>query len=241
MAINAITGKFERHTGRKLAARVYRNPVQISGCGTTVNDETVTGAGLNAVKALDDVAGAGVALGSRVAVPTSSVALELTKKAKATGSPVTLTFGSAPMTVDGTGCGDLWLPEYPVHEVYSIKHLDALGMPVALVLDGIRIQADTGHVILPNDSVPKGELNVEVECLAGYRAPNEVRGDPGDWEAWSELEMLAWRAIQVAFQDFMQQVGRTGDINVLQATQHVTSFTMPADIREGLRPFTRLW
>ena len=234
-----MTGRFETLTRRKLLVRTYRDPVQIS-CTTSENDETVTGSGLDALKRYDDVSGAGLALGTRVESITNAGSIELSKKAKAAGTSVR-TFGSAPLQVDGTGTCELYAPERPLHEVYAIKRLDSFGFVTALDLTDMRIDAETGLIVLPGDYFPKGSLNIELHCCAGYRPPSEVAGDSGDWEQFQDLEMLALRAIQVGFQDFMQQAGRSGDITVLQATQRIQSFRLPDDIRQGLASFRRLW
>jgi len=238
-----VTGQFEAYCGRRLAARTYRNPVTLAGLSHTVNSPTVTGAGFNAMKRLDDLAGANLQLGTRLKKITSDTSLDLTKPAKTTGS-ASITFGSKPITIDGSGLQELRIPQSPLHAVYSANYLDQSGNKTALDLTAARIQEQAGpgyaRVLLMNDVVPKGSRNVEVECFAGYRTPTGDASDMGDWEAWAELELLCWRMLQVNFQDYAQAAGRTGDLSLVEAAQHVGSFELPKDIRQGLAPFRRL-
>ena len=115
-ALNGATGKIERRVNRGLRVRTYREAVTIS-CDTTVDDQTLTAAsGLLALKVDDDAVGASLALGSRIASITSDAALELTRKATS-GDAMTVTFGSAPIILDGQATDYIYIPERPVVEV----------------------------------------------------------------------------------------------------------------------------
>lgn len=239
--INSATARLERLTGRRLAARTWRTPVTIS-CGHTADDATITGAGFTALKALDDAIGGNLPGGSRVFSITSGTALELTKKAKTTGT-ANITFGSAPMTLSGDGTTTIRVPEAPLLAVYGASSLDDGGVATALDLTGARIVAEgsPGYGVLhlmSGDTFPKGMQNIVLELKAGYAPPSE--SELGDWESWHDLEQQCLRLIQVSFQDYSKMVGRTGDLNLVMAAQHITSFKLPDDIREGLAPYRRV-
>jgi hypothetical protein len=238
LCINGVTGKMEDYTGRALRARTYRGTTTIS-CTSTVDVRTLTAAaGLNALKTLDDALGANLQPGTRVDSIESDLSLTLSKKAETTGA-ANVTFGSEPLALDGEGGNVAYLPERPVVEVYTAKWLDADGVKTALTLTGARLDKGTGRYLLPNDTFPKGKRNIEVECKAGVVPPTAT--DRGHWREWETLQALCLRGVQVAWQDYMQQVGRTGDVNVVQATQHIQSFKLPDDVREGLDRYARLW
>lgn len=238
LALNAIPGMFEGEVGRKLACRVYRNAVTIS-CTATVNTTTLAAAsGLLALKTLDDAVGSTLAVGSRVASITSDAELELSKPAASSGA-ASITFGSEPLVLDGTGTGEIYLTARPVVEVYSAKWVDSLGVKNALDLTLARLDKATGRYVLQSDVFPKGSLNIEVEAKAGYREPSAT--DRGDWEAWTRLEGLCLRTLQVMFQDFDTMAGRTGEISLATASMKVLDFKLPEDIREGLRAFAQPW
>lgn len=238
LGLNAIPGLFEGEVGRKLACRTYRNAVTIS-CTATVNTTTLTAAsGLLALKTLDDAVGVNLAIGSRVASITSDTALGLTKQAGASGA-ASVTFGSEPLVVDGTGTQEVYLPARPVVEVYRVKSVDGLGVKTALDLTSSRLDKKTGRLVLMSDVFPRGSLNIEIEAKAGYREPTTT--DRGDWEGWSRLEGLCLRAVAVMFQDFDTMAGRTGELSLATATMKIMDFKLPEDIREGLRQFAQPW
>lgn len=238
VALNGAVGKMEQKVGRKLRARTYRNPVTIS-CTATTDDQTLTAAaGLSALKTLDDSMGTLLAGGSRIDSITSDVALELSRKATGAGA-VSVVFGSEPLLLDGDGSSTIFIPERPVVEVYSASWIDTDGTREALDLTGARLDKHTGRYRLPNDSFPDGDLNIEIECKAGILPPSITARS--DHEEWNHVEQLCLRLCQVMFQDFMQQAGRVGDTNILQFTQHVSSFELPADIAEGLEEMVQPW
>ena len=241
LLLNAATARLESILNRKLAARTYRNSVTIS-CGSTLNDETLTGAGFLALKALDNAVGVKLAGGSRVLSITSDTALELTRKTTVATGTANVTFGSRPITVSGRGSSAIWIPEAPVHEVYSAKVIESDGTKTALDLDAARIVPESspgyGKLILMSDEFPEGDRNIEIECLAGYRAPSTT--EVGDWEPWNDLEQACLRLCQVWFQDFANAVGRGGQIDLNVMRQTSSSLAMPRDIKEALAPYRRV-
>lgn len=232
-ALNGATGKIERRVNRGMRVRTYRNQVTIS-CDTTVDDQTLTAAsGLLALKVDDDASGSSLALGSRIASITSDAALELTRKATS-GDAMTVTFGSAPIILDGDATDYIYIPERPVVEVYSAKWVAFDGTKTALDTTGARLDKHTGRYKLNADIFPRGKQNIEIECKAGVT--------PGvDWDLWNHLEAVCLRLVQVMFQDYIKQVGRAGDINIVQFTQHILDFKLPEDIAEGLQEIYQPW
>lgn len=233
---NAAVGWMERRTQRRLAARTYRTAVTID-CGTTINDTTVTGTGFTALKVLDDVVGAGLPAGARVASITSDTALELNVEATATDASVDLTFGSAPLTADGDGGGMVYVPEYPVREVYGVSWLDAAGTATALSTTGARIVDREGRYLLPA-GVPAGDGNIAIECCAGYAEPTGT--DRGDWAEWGDLQRIFLRCAQIYHQDAFTSRGRIVSNTLLSQGVQLPDFRMPADVEDGIKPYVRL-
>ena len=236
IALNGATGRMERLTKRKLKARTYRSTTAISAT-STIDTEGLTGAGFLALKTLDDALGVNLEAGSRIDAIAGDGSLTLTKKARASGA-ATVTFGSEPLKTNGDGKNVIWIPEYPVVEVYEVNHLDDVGVETALSLTNARLES-TGRLQLADDFAPKGDQNILIECKAGYLPPSATV--PGDWEEWNDLEQICLRLTQIMFQDFAQHVGRSGDISIVQFTQHVVGFELPADITQALEKYGRLW
>lgn len=236
-ALNAATACMEKMTNRRLRSRTYRETTAIS-CTSTVDSETVTGAGFLNLKNADDAVGANLDAGSRIDTIASDGSLTLTKKARASGA-ATVTFGSVPIVVDGDGTSVIRIPEYPVSEVYSVTSVDTLGVETAHDLTNARLERTTGKLILATEATVKGLLNVRIECKAGYVQPSASQ--IGDWEDWNDLEKICLRLTQIMFQDYAQQVGRFGDKTIVQFTQHLVSFELPADLIEALGKYRRIW
>jgi len=245
MFVNAVTGRFQAYTGRRvLRARTFRNPVTIN-CTATEGLKALTGAGFAALKAEDDAAGAGLQLGSRIEKITSDVSLDLDKAVTAALVATPVAFGSEPMMLSGDGTDTLRIPESPLSAVYSATSLDREGAETALDMTAHRLVRETTPgesklVLMSGDLFPKGVQNIEVEVLVGIRPPSAARGEMGDWDEWDSIELLCLRGVQVAFQDFMNAVGRTGTLEMASATQHIASFKLPDDLREGLAPYRRI-
>lgn len=228
--------------GRALAARTYRTAASIASCVLTADSTAVTGAGFTAgAKALDDVLNASLAPGTRVASVTSDSALVLSKPALAANGAATLVFGSAPMLADGHGGYEVHLPEYPVAEVYGVKWIDdTTGDLTALDTTAYRfLDPDRRLLRLPNDAMPKGQQNVQVECLAGYRQPSAT--SLGDWAHWNALRRIQLRAALVIFQDWSRNAGRIVSEQLAQQGVNIGSWSMPEDIVRSIKAYRRLW
>lgn len=248
--LNTTTDLLEAETRRPLAARVYRTAITRSF--TLTEGETTATGDTTDLRARDEVtAASGVPIGTLVESITSAGELELTKEATASGA-VDLTFGFGPLICSGRcpyvwsstdGYNSLAIGVSPLVEVISIRERltdDTLGD--ALDLTGARIVAETlpGHskVILPNDSIPYGEQNLEVECVAGYLPPAAGRSRTFS-EGWHSLEQAQWRCLIIAWSDWMNQRGRTGRFQLFQASEFVDDFRLPDDVRSTLRKFQR--
>lgn len=228
--------------GRALAVRTYRTASSIASCVLTADSTAVTGSGFTAgVKQWDDVVHEDLQPGTRVASVTSNTALVLTKPAAVADAAATLTFGSAPLLVDGMGGYEFMVHEYPVIELYSVKWIDdTTGALTALDLTAARpLDPDRRRWRLPNDANPKGEQNLQVECLVGYRQPSATV--IGDWTAWNALKRIQCRAAMVIFQDWARGAGRIVSENLAQQGVNIGSWTMPKDVRDSIMAFRRLW
>jgi len=235
--VNKATDAAEAFCGRRLAARTYRRTVTLS-CTTTLDDETVAGSGFTLqVKALDDVAGPGIRPGTRVASLTSASSLELSKKATAAGT-ADLVFGSTPLLERGDGSASIHLHESPIAslaDIYSVKRHDLAGVLTAIDLADAEIYGD-GAPGLARLEIASGVFGdgsrYEIECKAGY--------DVTTWSGRQQLEWAVLRMVQILWQDLMKSPGRTGDINLIQATQRFASFRIPDDIRADLVSYRRI-
>ena len=239
-AVNAAVGWMEGKNGanRRLVARTYRDPVTFAGLldGTALVTGILIGA---AAKVYDDVVGEGLAPGSRVeAIASTQNSLTLNSAATVSGSS-SLSFGSAPLQIDGEGSRTFYLGEWPIVAVYSARSLDSEGTASALDLTGLRLERETGRVILMNDSAPLGLMNLEVEAACGYRRPTATeRGDPSDWGA---LQRICHRLCQCYFQDWANAVGRVADKSLGSANFRFVDFEPPKDVLDGIAAYRRLW
>lgn len=236
---NHAVGHMELRTGRRLVMRTYRGADAVASCTTTIDTLAVTGSGFSTyAKAGDDVVGTALQPGSRVASVTSDTALTLDRPATATGT-VTLTFGSEPLAVDGTGASHVFVPERPVRALYAASYLDASGAETALDTTGYRLDRHTGRLVLPNDVFPEGDLNVRLEVSAGYTEPSAT--ERGDFSEWMALQHLFLRLAQIYFQDEQTMPGRVVDRKILQSGGTIPDFRMPQDVQDLLAQFARRW
>lgn len=237
-AVNDAVAWMERRTNRALVARTYRTPVVIACTGADAAS-TLTGTGFTTnVKTLDDVVGAaGLGLGSRVLSIESAVGLTLTEKLTANVA-ANLSFGSEPLRQSGGGEAALYLVERPLVELYSVTSLAGDDDEEIDVTDA-RIEKSVGLVQLADGAFPLGDLNLLIECKAGYVQPSStVRGD---WSDWGALQHICHRAAQVFFKDEVDSPGRLTSKQVLQAGGNMPGFEMPEDIEQAIRPFVRQW
>lgn len=237
IALNGATGRMERLTKRKLRERNYRATTAIA-CDPTADSLTLTGTGFGALETDDDALGASLEYGSRVKSIEGATSLTLTRKARSSDN-VTVTFGSERLVQDGDGKNVLWIPEYPVSEVYGVSYLDSIGVETALALTYARTEKVTGRLDLIDEVAPRGNQNILIACKAGYRPPSAT--SLGDSEEWNDLEQICLRLVQIMFQDYAQHIGRSGDISIVQFTQHIISFEIPVDIAQALEKYGRLW
>lgn len=240
-ALNAAAVFMEsaKGTGRRLVERTYRDPVTVADCTTTSNSKNVTSsAGFGNVKRGDPVAGAGIQPGTFVRTWTSASAIELSQAATATASDASLTFGSAPLVVSGTGASTIYIPERPVSEVYGARWVGADGTETDFDLTGARIlDAEVGlYRLASGEAFPRGVSNIEIDCRAGYREPTAT--DLGH-EDWHLLQRLCHRLAQCYFQDQQNALGRVADKTLGQASFRFVDFDLPLDVKQGLEHFRR--
>jgi hypothetical protein len=235
-AINASTHWLEMVTRRKLRARNHRTAVTISCTGSS-GAVALAGSGFTAsVEAGDDMVGSGLAVGAQVDSITSNTALNSTRPhtAAVNGS---VTFGSRPIRLSGDGGRELWLPERPIVEVFSIYHDDG-GTLTALDLTDAFYEYETGRMVLVNDTFPKGTLNLVVNARLGYVAPTATDLGSQDWYA---LESAAMRAAEVFYLDALSIRGRNEDFSVGSASARIGTAPVPADLMGMVMPFLRRW
>jgi hypothetical protein len=241
-AINWVTGEFERETGRDLIVRTYRTAVTQT-CTLTSGSESITVASGAALKEFDDVSGTGIADGSRI-YGISGNTVTLTRQATAGGSQ-SITFGSAPVSVTATrqpyagSSFQAFAGKFPIQSVYSVGFVDNAGVLTAFDLTGMRIDKGTGKIILPNGYYPCGDLDVQIELMAGIM-PSKA-GTSRGFDGWSELSRGALRAIEVLYQDYRDMVGRGGTTGAGGFSRTVSSFEWPADVQSVIRKFTESW
>lgn len=239
-AVNAAAAALEMLTGRKLAFRTYRDQI-VESHTTTVNEKTLTPpVGGSAAVVGDWAVGANLRPGS---VVVNADDMELNNAATATGTAA-IGFGSAPLLMDvpAQEPGDpfqFYLPEYPllngdpIFEVYEV--LDD-GTTRVLSQSGMRIEYDTGLVILPQDSVARGSMNLEVHYSAGLRFPSAtVLGHSDAYIA----QLATHRLAQVNFQDWSGASGRSIDVSVGAVSRRSDSFRVPGDVAQMVESLKR--
>jgi hypothetical protein len=236
IAGNSAVGYMERRTGRALRVRTHRNTVNFVGTWTATAATVSSIADTSILKAHDDIVGAGLQPGTRIVSIDSAVAITLDKIPTAAGTGATLTAGSRPLLVDGEGTASLWIPEKPVGAVYSVKWRDTAGTLTALSLTGASLERETGRYLLPSDTVPKGEHNVEVECLAGYTPPSDT--ERGDLTDWSFLRRLWLRIAEIYAQEAKTLAGRRTSTRTGPADWQAEA-EMPRDVERDLGLYLR--
>lgn len=235
-AINALDGWFAKRTARRLRARNYR-PSGTIVASAAADSTTCTTSSTASLVAGDEFRGVGVRPGSVVESITNATTFVLSRPTTAALSSVTCTYGSRALTVDGDGTNELQVPEYPIVEVFGIYALDGEGARTALDVTGARIEYRTGMVYLPNDTVPTGTRNIEIDCRAGYEHPD----DGGEWESWSALEALSLRVGEIFYSDGNELRGRIQQSSMGSGSSSTVTEEMPADVEQAIARFVRLW
>lgn len=238
-AVNAAVAWMESRTGRKLMARIYRNPVTLTGLTIAANGTDVTGTGFTAgVKVDDDLVGTGVAIGARVTAVTSNSAITITP-GSAAASGLALTFGSSPLQIDGDGDELFQVPQYPVNAFYGMVSIDFPSTKTAFDLTNLRFNRETGRARLPGIVLPDGDMNIEIECHAGYRAPSAT--SLGDWAEYQDLRRLCHRMAQCYFQDWANASGRMVSKSLGPGATQLPDFKPPDDVLDGIQRYVRQW
>lgn len=241
-AIEFATGIMETQTRRRLAERWYCETVQKTGLTLALDSVDVTagtGFDVDLRPAMDAFhAGGSLRWGARVASISSASALKLTVAAKTAGTGQAVTFGSADGSLEffhGGGRAVL-LPEWPASEVKSVTVLYTDGTTRALSLTNSRLRPMNG-ILLMGDEWPANRDLIRVELRAGYRRPS--LSDRAHEQAWNRLEHLCLRCVQVLWQDYRHEIGRSVEVNMRDQLLRFTSLKLPEDIRDGLAEFAR--
>lgn len=241
-AIEFATGLMETQTRRRLAERWYCETVSKSGLTMGADSvDLTTGAAFDTdLRVAMDAfhAGGNLRWGARVRSITSATACKLTLPAKAALAAQVVTFGSADGSLEFTHGGgrQLLLPEYPVSEVKAVTVLYTDGTTRALSLANARLRPQTGIYIMGDEYPATGEY-IRVEFRAGYRAPTV--SDRAHEQPWRRLEHLCLRCVQVLWQDYRHEIGRSVEVNLRDQLLRFTSLKLPEDIRDGLFEFAR--
>jgi hypothetical protein len=236
-AVNAAALWVDGYTRRKLKARNHRSTVTIA-CSASSGSATVTGTGFSAqVEAGDDMAGAGLEVGSQVSSIESNSSLTANRKTTAALSGVDVTFGSEPLRLSGDGTSELYLTERPLVELFSLFY-DVAGTLTAIDTTGARFEYDIGRIVLANDIFPKGTLNIVANARCGYAQPTAT--SLGSWQ-YAQLEQAALRCAEVFYLDAVQVRGRSQDFSAGGVSASFDSTDMPKDVLTLLAPFVRRW
>lgn len=234
-AINASTAWLEEWTTRALKARNHKRPVTTTGTASTGN-ASLTLASVSGVNEGDDVfAPAGIAYGTRIASLSGLVAtISPVTTAALTGAAVSL--GSRALIISGDGTSTMLVPEHPVLELFGVYELDTDGTRTALDTTGYRLSR-AGVLHLPNDTFTLGDLNIEIECRAGYEAPLGTK--VADVTSL-DLKRIAYRAAEVFFLQAKVPMGRTDEFSLGSSSSRRTPDWMPADLIADVRRYQRL-
>ena len=230
--VNYATAALERRARRNLASRPYTSPVTVAGCTTVSGSKTlITSNSFAAVRVGMYVAVAGVPAGAFVKSVESATSLTLSAQATASAAALSVTFSSdGPLVLSGFAEQDLLIPEGPITELIGVRSRDSDGNLTALDIAGARVRGR--FVLLANEAFPDGDLNLVLECVAGY-APGIHDRELDD------LESLCLRLVQVMWQDHNDQVGRGSAVTVQGAAIQFIDAAMPKDIAAGVDAYRR--
>ena len=236
-AVNAAELWMRGFTKRRLKAQNHRTPVAIA-CSALSLSTTLTGSAFTTqLEAGDDAVGVGLEVGSQVSSIASASSLTLSRKTTASLSGVSVTFGSAPLRVSGEGTNELYLPETPLVELFSLYY-DVAGTLTAIDATGATYDNEVGRIVLANDIFPKGNLNIVANARCGYEQPTATT--LGHWQ-YAGLEAAAMRCAEVFYMDALQVRGRSEQFSAGHVSASFSSFDMPKDVLAMLQPFIRRW
>lgn len=246
-AINAATSWMELRTRRALAARNWRTAftVNLSSVVDAVFDpfllDVSTPLLIKRGDDLIDMVNGYVPIGSKVSAydedspGSTQVRITVGTTAALSASPVT--FGSIPLACNGDATNALDAPEWPIQALWGAYAVDSDGTRTALNIASARIHRESGRIVLPYDVFPAGELNIELECRAGYEQPSTTV--QGDWSDWSALERIALRAAECFFVDDLNGRGRQSDVTLSGMSARLDTFAMPADVESSIQRYVR--
>lgn len=234
-AVNAATAWMETYTARQLRERLYVN-TQAFSITATADALSFTGTGLGVLKVGMDAVGVNCRPESQIdSIAGNGLSLNLTQPAKAAGA-FSCTFGSEPLLMEWPGGAEAALPEFPCEAVYSLKVVERDGTKTAIDLTNVMLRKASGIVRLMSEWPAKGQW-VEIEAKCGYRPPTST--DRGHAQDWNNLSRICHRIVQVLFQDYRHQIGRSLEVQIRDQIVRFADLSMPKDITGALAPFVR--
>lgn len=237
--INQATAIIERRTARKLKARPFLNTITVADVETATASDVLDGTFTN-TRAGMTITCVGVPSDAFVmSVADDFASAVISAPATATTSaPISAALrGHGPLVANGSAAFDaneLTMGQAPITEVVSVKSLDDDGTRSAIDITGYRTRGTMGIsvLLLPNGVLPLGQMNVEVECVAGYSGLRHQ----------SELDALqhaCHRMVQVMWQDYEQAIGRGSDVTVQGFGVNFIDSAMPKDVADIVDRFRR--
>ena len=134
------------------------------------------------------------------------------------------------------GGWEVALDEFPVEAVYSLKVVNEDGTKTAIDLTNMILRKSSGILRLVNDYPARGDL-VEIEAKCGYRPP--TNSDLGHREDWSNLQRCCHRILQILFQDYRHQLGRSLEVQMRDQIVRFADMSLPKDVKQALDPYMR--
>jgi len=242
--LNSTTDVLEGKTNRLLAARSYRTATSFDFV-LTENSLSATCADAADLRVRDELAHESLEPGTLIDA-ISGTTVTLSKRALDDDASAEVTVGFGPLVASGAGetskegWSVIYCPEYPVQSVSAITPRLADGtLDTALDLTGLRIDAETGRLILPAASIPQGDQNLEIECVAGY-LPARV-GRMGGFTDWSSLQLTQSRMVKIGWSDFLKGFGRTANQQFGEVNEFINDYRWPADIVDTFARYRRMW
>lgn len=249
--INNATAALERYTGRALHWRNYTVPVTPAGTWTAqaptqllhVNGTNVPAGSWHGGDDLTAVVGVQAC---RVALPAASLAFpantaNLTPTSNVTADPGQVTFGSAPMLLDGHGGRDvrlLRLPEWPLVTLFSANFIGGDGTLTPVNTTNAVIDYANARIKLTNDTLPRGPLTLQIEACCGYLQPStNTLGNPP--EAWEDLSFATTLLVDAYWQQWQKGQGREDRTQAGQFSSVMGKATLPPDVCAILAKYRR--
>lgn len=209
-ALNWSAAAMDRYTARNLRAANYRPVSTITGTFVaSTKTLTLTSAAAD-IEPGDPIFGASMAIGSTV-VSYAHPTLILDRGTANIAVAQDFTIGRGRLLFSGEKSNVLRVPEFPLVELFEVAELKSDGTEEAFDLTGARFAIDSGRVVLPAVTLPRGDMNIAISCRAGYEEPGAT-GDK-DIIAWQELQAAQTIIARGYYQDWVDQLGNAQGVN----------------------------